>query len=96
MLGFLPGFFYLSGLDPKLQLSRKETPAISVPQGSIAIAESMTGIYSLASPGGWWVIGRTSQRLFNAAEDPPITIQPLDRIRFVPLSFEDWQEAKGG
>ncbi len=94
MLGFLPGFFYLSGLSPELAIRRKATPALSVAAGSVAIADSMSGIYSLSSPGGWWVIGRTSQQLFNLTENPPVSIQPLDRIRFIEQSFTDWQETR--
>lgn len=92
MLGFLPGFFYLSGLDMELSLSRKATPSISVPRGSVAIAESMSGIYSLASPGGWWVIGRTPDRLFDVNQEPPVSISPLDTIRFRPIDYEEFME----
>ena len=90
MLGFLPGFLYLSGLDESLMIPRKSTPAISVAAGSVAIAENMSGIYSLSSPGGWWVIGRTPVRIFKLDQNPPVTLQPLDHIRFYQIDYQEW------
>ena len=90
MLGFLPGFLYLSGLDESLMIPRKSTPAISVAAGSVAIAENMSGIYSLSSPGGWWIIGRTPKRIFKAEQDPPIKLQPLDHIHFYQIDYQEW------
>ena len=90
MLGFLPGFLYLSGLDESLIIPRKSTPAISVAAGSVAIAENMSGIYSLSSPGGWWIIGRTPARIFKLDHNPPVTLQPLDHIRFYHIGYQEW------
>lgn len=90
MLGFLPGFMYLSGLPESLHIARKSTPAIRVPAGSIAIAGDQTGIYSLSSPGGWWVIGRTADSLVDFEQNPPMTIQPLDAVQFEAISYDDW------
>ena len=92
MLGFLPGFFYLSGLHKSLILTRKDTPSVQVPKGSVAIAEQMCGIYSLPSPGGWWTIGRTPDQLFDINKTPPVTISPLDEIRFKPICYEQFLE----
>jgi len=83
MLGFMPGFAYLGMLPEALATPRLETPRVRVPAGSVAIAGRQTGIYPVASPGGWNVIGRTSLRLFDPAADPPARILPGDRVRFV-------------
>src|SRR3546814_16295764 len=69
MLGFMPGLAYMGGLDAALQLPRRREPRLKVPQGSVAIAESMTKIYPWESPGGWHLIGRTPLTLFDAGRD---------------------------
>ena len=81
-LGFMPGFAYLSGLDPVLHLPRKTTPATRVPAGSVAIGGSFTGIYPAVSPGGWHIIGQTMLRLFDVRAEKPCLLQPGDRVRF--------------
>jgi KipI family sensor histidine kinase inhibitor len=81
-LGFSPGFPYLEGLPPRLQLPRHRTPR-AVPAGSVAIAGTQTGIYPSASQGGWHVIGRTSRRLFDPAMIPPALLDASDLVRFV-------------
>ena len=86
-LGFAPGFPYLSGLDPALATPRLGTPRPRVPPGSIGIGGSQTGIYSIATPGGWNLIGRTSHHLFNPCStsiERIFALKPGDRIRFVP------------
>ncbi|MFC5569339.1 5-oxoprolinase subunit PxpB [Lysobacter yangpyeongensis] len=83
MIGFAPGFPYLLGLDPALALPRLATPRTSVPAGSVGIGGAQTGIYPNASPGGWRLIGRTRQVLFDPARDPPALLAPGDRVRFV-------------
>lgn len=90
-IGFAPGFCYLGGLDPALQTPRLKTPRIRVPAGSVGIAESQTGVYPLASPGGWRIIGRTPLTLFNPARTPPIPYSVGDGIRFVPISEDEFQ-----
>lgn len=82
MLGFLPGFPYLLGLDPALHLPRRETPRTHVPAGSVGIGGAQTGVYPIASPGGWHLIGRTRARLFDATRDPPTLLEPGDALRF--------------
>jgi KipI family sensor histidine kinase inhibitor len=91
MLGFLPGFAYLGLLPEALAVARRATPRPRVPGGSVAIAGRQTGVYPRPSPGGWSLIGRTSQRMFDAFDDPPTFIQPGDRVRFtrVPELPED-------
>ena len=85
MLGFSPGFPYLLGLDPSLVSPRLGTPRTRVPAGSIGIGGSQTGIDPDAGPGGWRLIGRTPQRLFDARQDPPTLLLPGDRVRFVSI-----------
>ena len=96
-LGFAPGFPYLGGLDPRLQVPRRATPRTKVPAGSVAIAREQSCIYTLETPGGWNVIGRTPVRLFNANDEPPCLLAPGDGVRFVPIdreAFEAKQETR--
>lgn len=84
LLGFVPGFAYLGELDPALVLTRRATPRPRVSAGSVAIAGAQTAVYPLMTPGGWHLIGRTSVVLFDPAAEPPATLAPGDRVRFVP------------
>ena len=81
-LGFSPGFPYLVGLPPVLATPRRATPRIRVAAGSVAIGGAQTGIYPLASPGGWNVIGRTRLALFDPAREDPALLAPGDVVRF--------------
>ena len=86
MLGFMPGFPYLLGLDPCLAMPRKSTPRLSVPAGSVAIGGAQTGIYPTSSPGGWQLIGRSSVSLFDWHRAQPCLLQAGDRVRFSAIS----------
>lgn len=88
MMGFIPGFAFLSEVDPTLQHPRHETPRSVVPAGSVGIANWQTGIYGLESPGGWQIIGRTELTMFDATRDEPFLVEAGDRIRFVPKGAE--------
>lgn len=79
--GFAPGFAYLAGLDRPV--SRLETPRTRVPTGSVALAGTWCGVYPTASPGGWRLIGRTDATLWDVHRDPPATLVPGTRVRFV-------------
>ncbi|MEJ7664788.1 MAG: 5-oxoprolinase subunit PxpB [Hymenobacter sp.] len=92
MLGFAPGFPYLGGLDARLATPRRATPRPLVPAGALGIAGAQTGIYSLPTPGGWQLIGRTPRQLFDAGRTPPTLLQAGDRLRFVPISAADFQQ----
>jgi len=81
-LGFSPGFPYLVGLDPALEVPRRDTPRTSIPAGSVGLAGTQTGIYPTASPGGWQLIGRTEVVLFDPERDPPALLGPGSRLRF--------------
>ncbi len=82
--GFAPGFAYLTGLDPALQLPRRATPRTRVPAGAVAIAAGYSAVYPTTSPGGWHLIGHTDAVLFAADRDPPALIAPGTTVRFVP------------
>lgn len=85
LLGFVPGWAYMSELDPSLQIPRREQPRPRVPAGSVAIAASQTGIYPLDTPGGWHIVGHTSARMFDATRDPPSLLRAGDTVRFEPV-----------
>ena len=82
-IGFQPGFAYLGGLDDALNTPRRSEPRVAVPAGSVGIGGAQTGIYPLATPGGWQLIGRTALTLFDPLADPPTLLAPGDRVRFV-------------
>ena len=92
-VGFTPGFPYLSGLPPELATPRRATPRNKVPAGAVAIGGFHAGIYPVSSPGGWHVIGRTPLRLFDALRAQPALLQAGDRVRFRPISREEYNAA---
>jgi KipI family sensor histidine kinase inhibitor len=90
LLGFSPGFPYLDGLDPRLHVPRRANPRPRVPVGSVAIGGSHAGIYSIESPGGWHLLGRTDVRLFDPERREPddeamFLLRAGDRVKFVPV-----------
>ena len=82
LLGFVPGFAYLSELDAALQLPRRAQPRPRVVAGSVAIAAAQTAVYPLDTPGGWHIIGRTQTVMFDATRDAPALLAPGDTVRF--------------
>lgn len=82
LVGFVPGWGYLGPLPEELELPRRQVPRTKVPAGSVAIAGRQTGIYPLASPGGWHLIGTTSVKLFLPDSDPPCLFRAGDRVKF--------------
>lgn len=93
MMGFLPGFLYLSGLDKTIACPRKEDPRTNIPAGSVGIGGYQTGIYSLKSPGGWQIIGRTPNTFFDVHSSPPTNIRFGDIITFTQISKKEFEEA---
>lgn len=85
--GFAPGFLYLTGIDPRLQLPRRSSPRTHVPSGSLAMADVYTAVYPLDSPGGWNLLGQTTVTMFDAYREQPSILQPGDSVRFVPVSL---------
>jgi KipI family sensor histidine kinase inhibitor len=92
MLGFLPGFPYLTGLDPQLATPRLATPRAVVPAGSVGIAGAQTGVYTVSSPGGWNIIGRTPLTLFDPSREQPSLVQAGDVVHFSPISLQEFEE----
>lgn len=92
MIGFTPGFPFLGGLSEKLHTPRLESPRTHVPAGSVGIANNQTGIYPVASPGGWQLIGQTPLNLFDPTRKNPFLYNTGDRIRFVPISAETYRQ----
>ena len=86
LVGFVPGWGYLGPLPEELELPRRQVPRTRVPAGSVAIAARQTGIYPLATPGGWHLIGRTSVKLFLPDSDPPCLFRAGDRVKFFAAS----------
>lgn len=80
--GFVPGFAYLTGLDPALQVSRLPEPRTRVPAGSVGVAGEFTGVYPRASPGGWRLLGTTDAVLWDADRHPPALLPPGTAVRF--------------
>jgi len=91
VIGFSPGFPYLGPLDGDLHMPRRVSPRLRVPAGSVAIGGEHTGIYSVASPGGWWLIGRTEIEVFSpsraegAGRAEAFLFRPGDQVRFEPI-----------
>jgi KipI family sensor histidine kinase inhibitor len=82
LLGFVPGFAYLSELDPSLRIPRRSEPRPRVPAGSVAIAAAQTAVYPLDTPGGWHIIGRTGTVMFDPARESPALLRAGDAVRF--------------
>lgn len=90
MIGFVPGFPYLGGMDKRIAAPRKKTPRSRIPAGSIGIAGEQTGIYPLETPGGWQIIGRTPVKLYDPQKQDPILLKAGDYIRFVPITEREY------
>ncbi len=89
MIGFMPGYPYMGEVPDKLVTPRRKTPRTHVPAGSVGIAQKQTGIYPVASPGGWQIIGRTPVRLFDPQGQPPCLLEMGDRVKFVVITKQE-------
>ena len=94
MLGFLPGFCYLGGLDERIHTPRLANPRIKINAGSVGIGGSQTGIYPLDSPGGWQLMGMTPVKTYDPEREVPILVEAGDYIRFVPIDEEEYKRIK--
>lgn len=90
MLGFLPGFTYLGGLDERIYTPRLASPRLKIRAGSVGIGGSQTGIYPLDSPGGWQLMGLTPVRTYDPERQTPILVEAGDYIRFIPIDEEEF------
>jgi inhibitor of KinA len=84
-IGFTPGLPYMSGLPERIHLPRLDTPRTKVPAGSVGIGGTQCCIYSVESPGGYWILGRTPLRLYDPGAPEPILLRPGDRVRLRPI-----------
>lgn len=91
MIGFVPGFAYLGGMSAQLATPRKPIPRKVIPAGSVGIAGQQTGIYPLATPGGWQLIGRTPLNLFDAARTQPALLKAGDQVVFKPIAHHEFE-----
>jgi len=85
MLGFVPGFAYMGRVEPSIAAPRHRVPRERVPAGSVGIAGLQTGVYPVASPGGWQLIGRTERVMFDPERSAPSLLAPGNLVRFVPM-----------
>src|SRR4029078_2766651 len=92
MIGFAPGFPYLGGLSERLVTPRLEKPRLSVPKGSVDIGGAQTGVYSVDSPGGWRLRGRTPVPLYDPAAERPALLDAGDRVRFRPVGAAEYAD----
>ena len=94
MLGFMPGFVYLGGMDPSIATPRLKNPRERLEKGSVGIAAGQTGIYPLVSPGGWQIIGRTPLELYDPEREKPILYEAGEYIRFVPVTEKEFRRIR--
>ncbi len=93
--GFAPGFGYLAGGHPGLDVPRRSTPRTRIPAGAVALAGTFSGVYPQASPGGWQIIGTTPLAMWDMDRDPPALLQPGWRVRFVDIATKDIAQGAG-
>ena len=94
MLGFLPGFCYLGGLDERIHTPRLANPRLKINAGSVGIGGSQTGIYPLDSPGGWQLMGMTPVKTYDPDRETPILVEAGDYIRFIPIDEQEYRRLK--
>ena len=94
MLGFSPGFPYLGGMDKRIATPRLSTPRKLVEAGSVGIADIQTGIYSIDSPGGWQIIGKTPLKLFDTTKEIPFLLNAGDILRFMPITEDEFEKTE--
>jgi inhibitor of KinA len=93
MLGFLPGFAYMGKVDERIAMPRKPQP-VNIAAGSVGIAGKQTGIYPLASPGGWQIIGRTPLQLFDVEREEPTLLRAGDNVQFYSITIKEFELIK--
>lgn len=90
MLGFMPGFAYLAGLDPQLATPRRDDPRTMTPSGTISIGGVQAGIQCLAGPSGWHLLGRTPARTYHPRREPVFLVEPGDAVTFYAIDAREW------
>lgn len=91
MLGFVAGFPYLGGMNKAIATPRKKSPRLKIEAGSVGIAGEQTGIYSVESPGGWQIIGRTPLKLYDVEREDPVLLKAGQYIKFKPITKEEFR-----
>ncbi|WP_167751315.1 5-oxoprolinase subunit PxpB [Lentibacillus salicampi] len=94
MLGFLPGFPYLGGLDERIATPRLEVPRRETPAGAVGIASKQTGIYPITSPGGWNIIGKTPVQLFDIGAEEAFLFRPGDKVQFYEIEEKEYKDIR--
>jgi KipI family sensor histidine kinase inhibitor len=92
MIGFTPGWSYLSGLEQSLHLPRRQNPRLLTPAGTISIGGVQTGVQCLAGPSGWHLLGRTAVRTYQLHRDPTFLLEPGDEVKFTPVDANTFAE----
>ena len=92
MIGFTPGWSYLSGLPASMQMSRRQNPRLLTPPGTISIGGTQTGVQCLAGPSGWHLLGRTAVRTYQLGRDPIFLLEPGDAISFSAVDDKTFAE----
>ena len=94
MLGFIPGFTYLGGMDPRIATPRLSSPRTLIPAGSVGIAGEQTGTYPSDSPGGWQIIGRTPVTMYDMSKAQAALLNAGDYVRYVPIDESEFHRIK--
>lgn len=94
MLGFIPGFTYLGGMDPRIATPRLSSPRTLIPAGSVGIAGEQTGTYPSDSPGGWQIIGRTPVTMYDMSKEQAALLSAGDYVRYVPIDEAEYNHIK--
>lgn len=94
MLGFIPGFTYLGGMDPRIATPRLSSPRTLIPAGSVGIAGEQTGTYPSDSPGGWQIIGRTPVTMYDMSKKQAALLQAGDYVRYVSIDENEFHKIK--
>ncbi|OCA81455.1 kinase inhibitor [Bacillus sp. FJAT-27225] len=95
MIGFAPGFPFIGGMSEKIATPRRNSPRLKIPPRTVGIAGKQTGVYPIETPGGWQLIGRTPIELFRPEDDPPTLLRAGDKIKFIPISIEEYKSLGG-
>ncbi|WP_420846114.1 5-oxoprolinase subunit PxpB [Neobacillus notoginsengisoli] len=95
MIGFAPGFPFIGGMSEKIATPRRDSPRLKIPPRTVGIAGKQTGVYPIETPGGWQLIGRTPVELFRPEDEPPTLLRAGDKIKFIPISIEEYKRLGG-
>jgi KipI family sensor histidine kinase inhibitor len=96
MIGFTPGWSYLSGLSASLQMPRRQNPRLLTPAGTISIGGVQTGVQCLAGPSGWHLLGQTAVRTYQLHREPTFLLEPGDAVTFAPVDAKTFAEQDRG